>query len=222
MDIVEAGPQAALTRAPARDGEQNWLDALLATACRYPPAPSSSHEHVRGIVALRRDQVQAADDLVRRRYAWRGYSLSWDTRALAAPIVTLLAQAGDDVVGTLTVRPGGSQSLLAEDAYGEEIENLRARGRRIGELIRLAIEEGGDWRSALHALVQSAYVVTRFMHALTDVVIEVNPRHVAFYRRVFGFVSAAAERFCGRVGAPSVLMLLDLEQFGQRLQSIKL
>jgi hypothetical protein len=86
----------------------------------------------------------------------------------------------------------------------------------------LAIEERGDWRPALDALVQSAYVVTRFMHALTDVVIEVNPRHVRFYQRVFGFVAAAAERFCTRVGAPSVLMLLDLDQFGRRLQSIKL
>jgi len=94
--------------------------------------------------------------------------------------------------------------------------------RRVGELIRLAIEEGSDWRPALDALVQSAYVVTRFMHALTDVVIEVNPRHVRFYQRVFGFVTAAAERFCTRVGAPSVLMLLDLDQFGRRLQSIKL
>jgi hypothetical protein len=177
---------------------------------------------MRGVVALRRDQIEAAEDLVRRRYAWRGYSLSWDARALAAPIVTLLAQSADDVVGTLTVRPGGSEGLLAEDAYGAEIHRLRRDGRRVGELIRLAMEEAADWRQALDALVQSAYVVTRFMHALTDVVIEVNPRHVRFYQRVFGFVTAAAERVCTRVGAPSVLMLLDLEQFGRRLQYVKL
>ena len=221
MGIVNAVPQASLTRSRARDQEPNWLDSLLATSSRYPAAPCSLYERMRGVVALRRDQVEAAEDLVRRRYAWRGYSLSWDERAIMAPIVTLLAQSGEEVIGTLSVRPGGSQALLAEDAYGAEIESLRGEGRRVGELIRLAIEEGTDWRGALKALVQSAYVVTRFMHALTDVVIEVNPRHVRFYERVFGFVSAAAERFCDRVGAPSVLMLLDLDQFGRRLQSIK-
>jgi hypothetical protein len=35
---------------------------------------------------------------------------------------------------------------------------------------------------------------------------------------VFGFVVAATERFCSRVEAPSVLLLLDLEQFGRKLQ----
>ncbi|HZP88244.1 MAG TPA: hypothetical protein VFB54_15645 [Burkholderiales bacterium] len=177
---------------------------------------------MRGVVALRQEQVAAAEDLVRRRYAWRGYALDWDARAAVAPMVTLLAQSGEDVMGTLSVRPAGAEGLLAEDAYGAEIASLRRDGRRVGELIRLAIEEHADWRAALDALVQSAYVVTRFMHALTDVVIEVNPRHARFYQRVFGFVTAAAERFCSRVGAPSVLMLLDLEQFGRRLQSLKI
>jgi hypothetical protein len=95
---------------------------------------------------------------------------------------------------------------------------MRRQGHRLGELVRLAVEEGADWRAALDALVQSAYLITRVVHALTDVVIEVNPRHVRFYQRVFGFAAAAAERFCERVGAPSVLLRLDLERFGQRLQ----
>jgi len=219
-EVVDPTVAPALARGP--EEETNWLDSLLANSANYPAGPSRKTDGMRGVVALRRDQLAAAEDLVNRRYAWRGYSLSGDARAVAAPIITLLAQRGDDVLGTLSVRPGGALGLLAEDAYGDEIERLRSQGRRVGELIRLAIEEGTDWRPALDALVQSAYVVTRFMHALTDVVIEVNPRHVGFYRRVFGFVTAAAERFCNRVGAPSVLMLLDLEQFGNRLQSIKL
>ena len=223
MDIADVAPQTVVPARPVGcRPQENWLDSLLASSSKYPAAPSSAYERMRGVVALRRDQVEAAEDLVRRRYAWRGYSLSWDSRAIAAPIVTLLAQTGEDVVGTLTIRPGGAQGLLAEEAYSAEIERMRHEGRRVGELIRLAMEEHADWRAALDALVQSAYVVTRFMHALTDVVIEVNPRHVRFYQRVFGFVVAAAERFCSRVGAPSVLMLLDLDQFGRRLQSIKL
>src|SRR5205807_9688675 len=86
--------------------------------------------------------------------------------------------------------------LLAEKTYGGEIERLRQGGRRVGELVKFAVEEGADWKAAMDALGQSAYLVARVIHALTDVVIEVNPRHVRFYRRVFGFAVAAAGRLC--------------------------
>ena len=132
--------------------------------------------------------------------------------------MTLLAEDSGRLLGTLTVRPDSPRGLLAEESYGTEIERLRSAGRRVGELVKLAVEEGVDWKAALNALVQSAYVITRVVHALTDVLIEVNPRHVRFYERVFGFVVAATERLCVRAGAPAILMQLDLAQFGRRLE----
>ena len=216
--VLEQAPSP--TRSRVLDESISWLDSLLNEDMAATEVRARATERVRATVALRREQVQAAEDLVRRRYAWRGYGLAWESRAMAAPLVTLLAQSGKSILGTLTVRPSGTTALFAEHSYGAEIADLRRGGRRVGELIRLAIEEGSDWRAALDSLVRSAYVVTRFMHALTDVVIEVNPRHVRFYERVFGFAAAAAQSFCLRVGAPSVLMLLELEQFGRRLESL--
>lgn len=223
MDFAQATPRHALQRTRALERKTSWLDSLLDETSISPAhLPPSNGERVRGTVALRREQLEAADDLVRRRYAWRGYALSHGERAAGAPLVTLLAQSEGQVVGTLTVRPTGPQGLFAEQSYGAEIDALWDRGRRVGELVRLAIEEGADWRKALDALVRSAYVITRFMYALTDVVIEVNPRHARFYQRIFGFAVAGVERFCERVGAPSVLLLLELQEFGRRLESLKL
>lgn len=211
---------AAQPASVSPDPEISWLDSLLARTSEYPSDPPPvGRDYVRGIVALRREQIEAAEELVQRRYAWRGYEIS---RAAVAPLVTLLAQSDENVLGTLTVRPGGGYGLFAEKSYAAEIDKLRNKGRRVGELVRLAIEEGANWRQALEALVRSAYVITRFMYALTDVVIEVNPRHVRFYQRIFGFAIGGTERFCSRVGAPSVLLLLDLEQFGKRIQELKL
>jgi hypothetical protein len=175
-------------------------------------------------IAVRQDQVLAAEDLVRRRYAWRGYRLSSDApftveQATARiPRITLLAENKGQLIGTLTVRPDSADGLFAEQTYPDEIAAMRRDGHRLGELVKLAVEEGADWKQALDSLVQSAYVITRVVHALTDVVIEVNPRHARFYQRVFGFVVAAAERVCERAGAPAVLLRLDLEQFGRRFQ----
>ena len=45
---------------------------------------------------------------------------------------------------------------------------------------------------------------------ITDILVEVNPRHATFYRKVFGFVVAGAETICPRVNAPAVLLRLDL------------
>jgi hypothetical protein len=179
---------------------------------------------LRTVVAVQREQLQAAEHLVRRRYAWRGYQVSSDddfdrtAQYVDGQPVTLLAEDDGRLLGTLTVRPDSQHGLLAEESYRTEIEHLRGKGHRVGELVKLAVEEGVDWKAALNALVESAYLITRVIHALTDVLIEVNPRHVRFYERVFGFVVAAAERLCVRAGAPSVLMQLDLVQFGRRLE----
>jgi hypothetical protein len=189
-----------------------------------PMALSPAMRSLRTHIAVRPEEFRAADSLVARRYAWRGYRTAQLEEAEtggsltnAAPL-TLLTEDSKGLLGTLTVRRDSPSGLLAEQTYAPEVERLRSDGRRIGELVKLAVERGADWKATLDALVQAAYYVTRVLHTLTDVLIEVNPRHVRFYEKVFGFVVAAAERFCSRAGAPSVLMQLDLEQFGRRLQ----
>lgn len=202
-----------------------WMQALIdrspSPGINVPPL--SACDGWRTWIAVREEQMRAAEELVRRRYAWRGYQVSSvqspDTAASATPPrIVLLAESAGRMVGTLTVRPDATHGLLAEGTYADEIAGMRRDGHRIGELVKLAVEEGADWKAVLDSLVQSAYMITRVVLALTDVVIEVNPRHVRFYQRVFGFVVAASERVCERVGAPAVLLRLDLEQFGRRLQ----
>lgn len=197
------------------------MDALLERPKRAVALPSHAGWHTS--IAFRPDQFRAAQELVGRRYAWRGYQTDPQVpSANSCPEdgsrVVLLAQCAGRLMGTLTVRRDTPQGLLAEKAYADQIESMRSEGRRIGELVKLAIEEAVDWRLALDALVQSAYLVTRVVQGLTDIVIEVNPRHVRFYQRVFGFVLAGTERLCERAGAPCVLLGLDLERFGRRLQ----
>ena len=216
-----------------------WLDSLLKESrfgrviqshtpkSEFKPITPALRLHrdgsLRTLVAVSPSQHEAVERLVRRRYAWRGYSLPKSDSPDAAacdrePRVTLLAEDHGTLVGTLTLRLDSPQGLLAEQTYGEEIERVRSQGRRVGELVRLAMREGVDWKPVLDALLQATYLVGRVVHSLTDVFIEVNPRHVRFHQRVFGFAPSAAERLCARVGAPSVLMHLHLEEFSRRLQ----
>lgn len=50
--------------------------------------------------------------------------------------------------------------------------------------------------------------------------IEVNPRHVEFYRRMLGFEMFGAERLCNRVNAPAVLLRLDLSYARQQIEKL--
>ena len=77
---------------------------------------------------------------------------------------------------------------------------------------RLAIdEEHQRSKTLLVRLFNFIYVFARRVHGFDDFVIEVNPRHVNYYRRLLVFEQAGPERACPRVqGAPAVLLKLDL------------
>lgn len=207
--------------------QAQWLDALLNRSIpRYGDTAAwpQAEAGLRTLVALDRKQLCDAEALVRRRYALQGYAMPV-TQNLGEGIIeaaglTLVAINDGALRGTLTLRADSPTGLAAEKTYGGEIENLRRQGRRVGEIVRLAVEDdGADGRAVLQTLIESVYLLARVVHPLTDVVIEVNPRHVRFYRRVLGFVIMAPERLCTRAGAPSVLMRIDVNAFGRRLHS---
>ena len=175
-------------------------------------------------VAKRAEQFAAARDLVRERYASRGYELEdpTDPRAESRPErssqeITFLVASRQATVGTVTLSLDGAHGLRAEEAYCDVIDRYRLAGCRVCELTRLALAEHVDSKAVLASLFYLAHAVGRTVNDVTDVFIEVNPRHVAFYSRVLGFVVAAGEKFCERVRAPSVLLQLELEALELRL-----
>src|ERR1700687_3980906 len=174
-------------------------------------------------IAKSPEQFGSANDLVRKRYAWRGYAVEGDGHIPAEPRqegsqeLTFLVASGRGILGTLTLGLDGPHGLRAEASYGEVIDQFRAAGRRVCELTRLALAESADSKAVLASLFSLAHVVGRTMHDVTDVFIEVNPRHVGFYSRILGFAVAAGEKFCERARAPSVLLQLEIEALEKRL-----
>jgi hypothetical protein len=174
------------------------------------------------------EEIEAAHRLVHRRYSWRGYDVpAPDDRSGGAPgeasrcEITFVATDEVDTVGTITLGLDSNDGLLAERTHGDAVAQRRAAGRSVCELTRLAVAERADSKSVLAALFNVAYV-TGSKHGVTDVFIEVNPRHVSFYTRVLGFAVAAAEKFCERVSAPSVLLSLAIDELERRLIDLDL
>lgn len=151
----------------------------------------------------------SASYLIHKMYGWRGYAA---TGPSAAPNrVTLVASDAEKALATITVgfdAPGG---LLVDDLYKAEIDTLRLSGGRICEFTKLAVDRNEQSKEVLAMMFHIAYMYARRLYQCTDLLIEVNPRHVRFYDRMLGFQVLGPERMCGRVGAPAVLLWLRLQ-----------
>ena len=161
---------------------------------------------------------QALRLLIERMYGWRGLNLVESAMPTGRPDrITLVASESGEVCGTMTLGLDDEQGLLADTLYPAELAALRSRGARLCELSRLAMDTRHNSREVLGALIHLVYIHARLIHRSTDAVIEVHPRHAAFYRRMLGFRIIGAERICPRVDAPAVLMHLELSHMDEQI-----
>jgi len=143
--------------------------------------------------------------LVERRYAGRGYQIPIVKRD--PNLVTFLAYDEGRIVGTVSVRlDTKKRPVAAHDLYPEEIERLRAEGWRICEFTQLAVDTEVANKPVLATLFHTAYLYASVVRRYTYLVIEVNPRHVAFYARALRFKPIGPVRINHRVNAPAVLL----------------
>src|SRR5215203_1994025 len=115
--------------------------------------------------------------LVQRMYAWRGYKQTDPASIRRANEATLQVCVGEQVFGTLTVRYDSDAGLAADELYRSELEAYRSAGARVAELTRLAVDPAFGSKEVLGALFHGAYVFCGPLGRVSDVFIEVNPRH---------------------------------------------
>jgi hypothetical protein len=151
--------------------------------------------------------------LVQRRYTERGLAAQGErfSSRHEGDDVVCTAHDGDRLVGTLTVRFDAAGGLNADLVFGAELAPWRAAGVRLCEFGSLALDrQAGDARRLLAQVFHFAYLHAHRRAHCERGVIEVNPRHVAFYRRLLGWLPYTTARHNPRVGAPAVLMSFDL------------
>lgn len=153
---------------------------------------------------------ESADLLIKKMYAWRGY----DTNGVINETpnrITLMADLKGKIIGTLTLGLDSSTGLLVDQLYKDEIDRLRDQQRFICEFTKLAVDQDSHSKRVLAALFHLAFIYAHKIHGATDLVIEVNPRHAVFYKRMLGFTQLGTERMCPRVNAPAILLRLTAE-----------
>jgi len=157
--------------------------------------------------------------LIKRLYSNRGYSTkkSIDPYNLDANVVTLVAFTGDQLFGTVSVGIDSPQGLLADELYQPEIDEYRQAGRKVGEFSKLAVDPTLNSKEVLASLYHLAYMQLGPLLGVTDAFIEVNPRHVPFYRRMLGFRQIGETRNCPRVNAPASLLHMEMSEIAAQI-----
>ena len=201
-------------------GARDPAASMVGLFSRGTPNPTSVPEHIANFADEFDNEIRirTADDLrqhrrasslIQRRYAWRGYSASPLYRNPAGRR-TFSACSDDETIATLTAGVDAGDDLYVAHLYPEEVGALRRQGRKLCEFTRLAVDETVRSHVVLGSIIHVAFMYVIDLHACTDVLIEVNPRHVRFYERMLGFTVAAEERMDPAVNAPAVLLRLDL------------
>lgn len=158
-----------------------------------------------------------ASMLVQKRYAWRGFPKAHLKKYPNR--ITILSYHQEKIVGTVTVGYDSEEGMMGDEIYKPEIDALRAQGKRVGELSKLAIDENIGSKQLLASLVHIAYLYG-VIHECTDAIIEIVPRHKNFYEKMLGFKQIGEERMNKRVNFPVLLMHLELEYMRQKIEDL--
>lgn len=161
--------------------------------------------------------LSAASMLVLKRYAWRGYQAGEIKKVPNR--ITLVTHLGDQVVGSLNIGYDSPEGICADERYKAEIDEMRAQGLSVGEITKLAIDENVGNKQVLAGMINIAYLYG-LIHGVTDAVIEVTPRHRAFYERMLNFKQIAGERFYVPSNTNVVLMHIKLAYMGERIAEL--
>jgi len=162
------------------------------------------------------DEVfNSASMLVQKRYAWRGMPRAQLKKHPNR--ITILSFNQEKIVGTVTVGYDSEEGLLADESYKPEVDILRAQGKRVGELSKLAIDENIGSKQLLASLIHMAYLYG-VIHNCTDAIFDIVPHHKNFYEKMLGLKQIGEEKMSKRVHIPVMLMHIELEYMRQKIE----
>lgn len=180
--------------------------------------------YVVGTVATARE-MEAALSLVYENYLKRGYIKEPKACGLFATVYHVLPEttivvvrSPEKITCTLTrILDSDLFGLPMDTLYREELNTLRCQPRKLMELSALATSEEARGRRLFMHLFRAAYWSGRTA-GVNDCCIVVNPRHVAFYKRILQFEDMGPEKYYHKVNAPGVALRLDLGRFEEQLR----
>jgi len=133
--------------------------------------------------------------------------------------ILMVTDVKNEIVGSVTLVFNERSHLPAEKIYKNELNSVKKRIGKIAEISRLTVSP--DYRNSKDVLILLFNYLAIFVDLVKNysgLVIEVNPRHKAFYKELLGFEEIGTEKACPSVqDAPASLLLLTVSKYRQEV-----
>lgn len=159
------------------------------------------------------DNHEGATRLVEEQYRSRGYELS-STHAKRKPVsITIIADYGGYIEATLTVAFEMGHGLNADKTFPNEIDQFRLESKLLCEFTKLAASrDHTKSHKSLAGIFHAAYLLAHCIRRIDQLVIEVNPRHVGYYKHLLSLKELSGIAHNEKVGAPAVLLGIEFSK----------
>lgn len=135
-------------------------------------------------------------------------------------VVLIVKDKQKNIAGSLTIVFSASSKLPAEKIYREEIKYLTDSGKKIAEISRFVISP--DYRNSKEILVllfNYLFIYIQSVKKYDGLAIQVNPRHMNYYKALLSFDEIGGEKPCPQVqNAPAVLLYLSIIKYQAELK----
>ncbi|MDX9786988.1 MAG: hypothetical protein RBT11_09440 [Desulfobacterales bacterium] len=173
------------------------------------------------------EEYEQALALVYQEYVQSGYVANPTPEGKIFSVYNLLpetavfvAKSYLTVISTLTqIFDSELFGLPMDSIYREELRGLREEGRKIVELGALATKKDFRWQNLFMYLCQIMYWYAQYKK-VNDLCITINPKHVRFYKTIFLFEEYGPEKQYPKVGAPAVLLRLNMDDIEHKLKRV--
>jgi hypothetical protein len=165
------------------------------------------------------EELEAAYRLVHQSYVEAGYmdphpsGLRVRAFEVLPQTATFIAVENGEVIGTISLIVDSPLGLPMEESYREEVNALRAQGRKIAEVSSLAVAKGSR---NLGIFVRLCKYMTLFAISVgvEDLCIAISPEHAPFFKEVYLFETMGEVRsYSSAKEDPVVALRLDLNTF---------
>lgn len=136
--------------------------------------------------------------------------------------ILIVQDQNKQVLGTVTLVFDSESSLPCKQLYPKEVKFLYSQGAKLTELSRLAIARDSRYsKEILLLLINYLMIYSQINKTCNGLIIQVNPRHVAYYQKLLDFTIIGEEKSCRRVkDAPAVLLHLCFKRYDQLREKI--
>lgn len=175
--------------------------------------------------ARSRDELEAAYRLVHAAYRQQGY-LEEDREGMRLTVynafpdtVTFIAKEGREIVGTVSLVADTDVGLPMDEIYGEELNDLRSRGRSLAEVTMLANKSQRVSRKMpiFLQLMKQVFDYIWFILQADDACLACHPHHSGFYEKRILFEQFGEEKNYHSVqDNPAVALRLNFRTVKER------